>query len=207
MADQHAMNEAQPPPRRPAVRHPDGRWRCAWCGTDPLYVEYHDKEWGVPSRDDRHLFEMLCLEGAQAGLSWITILRKRENYRRAFDRFDARKMARYTPAKQQKLLADPGIVRNRLKVAGFVLNARAYLQTREEFGSFAKYLWQFAPQARGKRKRPKYLGDFPVATPESDALSKDLKRRGFKFVGTTICYAFMQAVGIVDDHQQRCWRA
>lgn len=199
------MNEAQPVPRRPVIRHADGRWRCAWCGTDPLYVEYHDKEWGVPSRDDQHLFEMLCLEGAQAGLSWITILRKRENYRRAFDHFDAQKMARYTPAKKQKLLADPGIVRNRLKVEGFVLNARAYLQTREEFGSFAKYLWQFAPQ--GKRKRPKYLGDFPVATPESDALSKDLKRRGFKFVGTTICYAFMQAVGIVDDHQQRCWRA
>jgi DNA-3-methyladenine glycosylase I len=207
MADRHAMNEAQPTLRRPVIRHADGRWRCAWCGTDPLYVEYHDKEWGVPSRDDQHLFEMLCLEGAQAGLSWITILRKRENYRRAFDRFDAQKMARYTPAKKQKLLADAGIVRNRLKVEGFVLNARAYLQTREEFGSFAQYLWQFAPHDRGKRKRPKYLGDFPVATPESDAMSKDLKRRGFKFVGTTICYAFMQAVGIVDDHQQRCWRA
>ena len=163
----------------------------------------------MPLRDDPHLFEMLCLEGAQAGLSWITILRKRENYRRAFDHFDARKMARYTPAKKQKLLADPGIVRNRLKVEGFVLNARAYLETRAEFGSFAKYLWQFAPAQAGKskRKRPKYLGDFQVATPESDAMSKDLKRRGFKFVGTTICYAFMQAVGIVDDHQQRCWRA
>jgi DNA-3-methyladenine glycosylase I len=187
------------------VRHADGRWRCAWCGTDPLYVKYHDEEWGVPSHEDQHLFEMLCLEGAQAGLSWSTILRKRESYRRAFDRFDAQKMARYTPARKKKLLADPGIVRNRLKVDAFILNARAYLETRAEFGSFDRYLWQFAPQ--GKRRRPQALGDIQVSTPESDAIAKDLKRRGFKFVGTTICYAFMQAVGIVDDHQQRCWKA
>jgi DNA-3-methyladenine glycosylase I len=187
------------------VRHEDGRWRCAWCGTDPLYVRYHDEEWGVPSHDDHHLFEMLCLEGAQAGLSWSTILRKRENYRRAFDRFDAQKMGRYTAAKKKKLVADAGIVRNRLKVDAFVLNARAYLETRKEFGSFDRYLWQFAP--KGKQRRPKALGDIRVSTPESDALSKDLKRRGFKFVGTTICYAFMQAVGLVDDHQQRCWKA
>jgi DNA-3-methyladenine glycosylase I len=159
----------------------------------------------VSSHDDAHLFEMLCLEGAQAGLSWITILRKRESYRRAFDGFDAKKMARYTPAKKQKLLADPGIVRNRLKVEGFTLNARAYLATRAEFGTFDKYIWQFAPT--GKRRRPRYMSDFAVSTAESDAMSKDLKKRGFKFVGTTICYAFMQAVGIVDDHQQRCWRA
>jgi len=191
--------------QRAVVRHEDGRLRCAWCGTDPLYVKYHDSEWGVSSHDDAHLFEMLCLEGAQAGLSWITILRKRDNYRRAFDQFDARKMVRYTPAKLQKLLADPGIVRNRQKVAGFVLNARAYLATREEFGSFDKYIWQFAPT--GKRRRPRYMSDFLVSTPESDAMSKDLKKRGFKFCGTTICCAFMQAVGIVDDHQQRCWRA
>jgi DNA-3-methyladenine glycosylase I len=168
-------------------------------------VKYHDEEWGVPSHDDQHLFEMLCLEGAQAGLSWITILRKRENYRKAFDRFDARKMARYTPARVAKLLTNAGIVRNRLKVEGFVLNARAYLETREALGSFDEYLWQFAPRAR--RRRWKHLGELPAATPESDAMSKDLKRRGFKFVGTTICYAFMQAVGIVDDHQQKCWRA
>jgi DNA-3-methyladenine glycosylase I len=200
------MGEAEQPKGRPAVRHEDGRWRCAWCGTDPFYVAYHDTEWGVPSHDDQHLFEMLCLEGAQAGLSWITILRKRENYRRAFDNFNAEKMARYTAAKVKRLLADPGIVRNRLKVQGFILNARAYLDTRAELGTFDRYLWQFAPQAK-RRRRWKLLTEFPVATPESDAMSKDLKRRGFKFVGTTICYAFMQAVGIVDDHQQRCFKA
>ncbi len=199
------MSEAEQPKARPVVRHADGRWRCAWCGTDPLYVAYHDKEWGVPSHHDDHLFEMLCLEGAQAGLSWITILRKRENYRRAFDNFDAEKMARYNAVKVERLLADPGIVRNRLKVEGFILNARVYLATRAELGSFDRYLWQFAPQAQ-RRRRWKFLGELPVATPESDAMSKDLKRRGFKFVGTTICYAFMQAVGIVDDHQQRCWK-
>lgn len=200
------MAKAEQPRPRPVLCHPDGRWRCAWCGTDPLYVSYHDEEWGVPSHDDGHLFEMLCLEGAQAGLSWSTILRKRDNYRRAFDKFDAQKMARYTAAKKKSLMADAGIVRNRLKVEAFVLNARAYLATREEFGSFDKYLWQFAPDP-AKRRRPKFLGDIPVSTPESDALSKDLKRRGFKFVGTTIVYAFMQAVGLVDDHQQRCWKA
>jgi DNA-3-methyladenine glycosylase I len=204
MADSGAMTEAKVL-QRAVVRHQDGRLRCAWCGTDPLYVEYHDTEWGVSSHDDAHLFEMLCLEGAQAGLSWITILRKRENYRRAFDGFDAKKMARYTPAKMQKLLGDPGIVRNRQKVEAFTLNARAYLAVREELGSFNEYIWQFAPH--GKRRRPRFMSDFAVSTAESDAMSKDLKKRGFKFVGTTICYAFMQAVGIVDDHQQRCWRA
>lgn len=187
------------------VRHADGRWRCKWCGTDPLYVEYHDKEWGVPSHDDHHLFEMLCLEGAQAGLSWITVLRKRENYRRAFDNFDAKKMTRYSPAKIERLLADPGIVRNRLKVEAFVLNAKAFLETQAKEGSFDRYLWQFAPTR--KRRRLKLLSEIAAFTPESDAMSKDLKRRGFKFVGTTICYAYMQAVGMVDDHFQRCWRA
>jgi DNA-3-methyladenine glycosylase I len=200
------MDKLEQPTLRPALRAADGRYRCAWAGTDPLYIAYHDNEWGVPSHDDAHLFEMLCLEGAQAGLSWITILRKRDNYRRAFDDFDAQKMARYTAAKMKALMADPGIVRNRLKVEGFVLNARAYLATREEFGSFDRYIWQFEPKKKSRRRR-RYLSDYPTFTADSDAMSKDLKRRGFKFVGTTICYAFMQAVGIVDDHQLRCWKA
>jgi DNA-3-methyladenine glycosylase I len=190
---------------RAVVRHPDGYRRCAWCGDDPLYVRYHDTEWGAPLRDDGRLFEMLCLEGAQAGLSWITVLRKRDNYRRAFEDFDAHKMARYTPRRIERLLADPGIVRNRLKVQAFVVNARAYLDLKERDGSFAEYLWRYAPAAR--RRRPRYLGDIPATTAESDAMSRDLGRRGFKFVGSTICYAFMQAVGIVDDHQQGCLRA
>jgi DNA-3-methyladenine glycosylase I len=187
------------------VRHADGRARCAWCGSDPLYVAYHDDEWGVPSRDERHLFETLCLEGAQAGLSWITILRKRESYRRAFDGFDPERIARYTPRKIERLLADPGIVRNRLKVEAFVQNARAYLDLREGGIDFAEQLWQFAP--RRARRRPRTLADILSSTPESDAMSADLKRRGFRFVGTTICYALMQAVGIVDDHVARCFRA
>ncbi|HXQ63490.1 MAG TPA: DNA-3-methyladenine glycosylase I [Steroidobacteraceae bacterium] len=199
------MEKAHAAVRRAVVRHADGQWRCAWCGDDPLYVQYHDTEWGVPRRDDAHLFEMLCLEGAQAGLSWITVLKKRANYRRAFDDFDARKMARYTPRRIERLLADPGIVRNRLKVQAFVLNARAYLDLLERDGSFAGYLWRYAPRAR--RHRPRYLSEIPAMTVESDAMSRDLKRRGFKFVGSTICYAFMQAVGIVDDHQQGCLRA
>ncbi len=184
------------------ARHADGRWRCAWCGLDPLYIRYHDTEWGVPSRDDDHLFEMLCLEGAQAGLSWITILRKRENYRRAFDNFDARAIARYTPARIERLLADPGIVRNRLKVQSVVLNARAFLEIASG-GGFSELVWHFAPS--GRRRRRRYLREIPASTPESAALSKELARRGFKFVGTTIVYSFMQAVGIVDDHLQRCW--
>ncbi|MGH8259536.1 MAG: DNA-3-methyladenine glycosylase I [Steroidobacteraceae bacterium] len=192
---------------RPAVlRHTDGRWRCAWCATDPLYVRYHDSEWGVPSRDDRHLFEMICLEGAQAGLSWLTILRKRESYRAAFDGFDAERMARYTPRRLERLLADPGIVRNRLKVQAFVSNARAWLEVQAD-GGFAELVWRFAPEASGTRRRPRSRGDVPVSTPQSDALSRELARRGFKFVGTTIVYAFMQAVGLVDDHQQKCWVA
>jgi DNA-3-methyladenine glycosylase I len=191
---------------RTVVRHADGRRRCAWCGTDPLYVHYHDTEWGVPVHDDRALFEMLLLEGAQAGLSWLTILRKRESYRRAFDGFDAARMARYRPARVAKLLADPGIVRNRLKVSAFIDNAKAYLEIQERDGGFDRFLWRFT-DGQTIRSRPKRLGDIPVSTPASDAMSKALKREGFRFTGTTICYAFMQAVGMVDDHQSGCWSA
>ena len=179
--------------------------RCPWAGTDPLYVRYHDEEWGVPVRDDRKLFEMLILEGAQAGLSWITILRKRSAYRRAFDRFDAEKIARYDARRIRTLLADPGIVRNRLKIEGTVRNARAFLAVRDEVGSFDTYLWQFVG-GRPRRNRPKTLTDVPATSPESDAMSRDLKTRGFTFVGSTICYAFMQATGMVDDHLIGCPR-
>ena len=169
-------------------------------------MAYHDTEWGVAVHDDRHLFEMLCLEGAQAGLSWLTILRKRRNYALAFDGFDAEKMARYGAAKRRQLLADPGIVRNRLKVEAFIANARSYLDVRAAMGSFDRYIWQFT-DGRTLRRRPLHLGGIPVSTAESDAMSKDLKQRGFRFVGSTICYAFMQAVGIVDEHQRYCWVA
>lgn len=180
--------------------------RCSWCGTDPLYVRYHDEEWGVPSHDDQHLFEMLLLEGAQAGLSWITILRKREAYRRAFDGFDAARVARFTPARLERLLADPGIVRNRLKIEGAVRNARAFLEVQREAGSFDRYIWQFV-DGRPKVNRPRRMADVPAKTPESDAMSRDLKKRGFTFVGSTICYAFMQATGMVDDHVRDCFKA
>jgi DNA-3-methyladenine glycosylase I len=186
--------------------HADGKRRCAWCGTDPLYVAYHDTEWGVPVREDERLFEMLCLEGAQAGLSWLTILRKRENYRRAFDHFDAAKMARYTAARRERLLLNPGIVRNRLKVDAFIANAAAYLDIRSEPGAFSQYLWQFTG-GRILRRRPRSSRDIRASSRQSDAMSRDLKRRGFRFVGTTICYAFMQAVGMVDEHQRGCWVA
>jgi DNA-3-methyladenine glycosylase I len=187
-------------------RHADGKLRCAWCPADPLYVAYHDTEWGVPLHGDRQLFEMLCLEGAQAGLSWITILRKRKTYAQAFDHFDAEKMVRYDAAKRRRLLQDPGIVRNRLKVDAFVSNAKAYLEIRESLGSFDEYLWQFTG-GRVLRRRPLYLGGIAQSTPQSDAMSMDLKRRGFRFVGSTICNAFMQAVGIVNEHQRNCWAA
>jgi DNA-3-methyladenine glycosylase I len=189
-----------------AQRHADGKLRCAWCPEDPLYVAYHDTEWGVPVRSDPHLFQMLCLEGAQAGLSWITVLRKRETYRAAFDDFDAELMALYNAAKRRRLLQDPGIIRNRLKVQAFILNARAYLEIRAARGSFSDYIWQFT-DGKVLRHRPLRLGDIAPSTPHSDAMSKDLKKKGFKFVGTTICYAFMQAVGIVDEHQRHCWVA
>jgi DNA-3-methyladenine glycosylase I len=187
-------------------RHADGKLRCAWCPSDPLYVAYHDDEWGVAVHDDRHLFEMLCLEGAQAGLSWSTILRKREAYRRAFDGFDPEKMARYGVPKRRALLKDAGIVRNRLKVGAFVSNAQAYLDLVAAGTSLDEYLWQFTG-GKVQKRRPLYLAQIRVSTPESDAMSKDLKRRGFRFVGSTICYAFMQAVGMVDEHQRNCWAA
>ena len=185
---------------RGVARLTDGRGVCPWCVADPIYVRYHDEEWGRPLHDDAQLFELLCLEGAQAGLSWLTVLRKRESYRRAFDHFDAAKIARYTARKKQQLLRDPGIVRNRLKVDAFIGNARAWLEIQAS-GSFAEFLWQFAPP---RRARPRKLGDIPVSTLQSDAMSRELKRRGFKFVGSTICYAFMQASGMVDDHLQGC---
>jgi DNA-3-methyladenine glycosylase I len=189
-----------------AQRHADGKLRCAWCPPDPLYLAYLDTEWGVPVHADGKLFEMLCLEGAQAGLSWLTILRKRETYRKAFDGFDAEKMVRYDAAKRKRLLQDPGIVRNRLKVDAFISNAKAYLEVRASRGSFDDYIWQFTG-GEVLRRRPLYLSDIAPSTPQSDAMSKDLKRRGFRFVGSTICYAFMQAVGIVDEHQRSCWAA
>ena len=183
----------------------DDRARCAWVGTDPLYRAYHDLEWGVPLHDDRRLFELLCLEGAQAGLSWITILRKRGNYRRAFDRFDPKKIAAYRAAKIRALLADPGIVRNRLKVEGVVRNARAYLVLRAELGSFDGFLWSFVGGEPRQNARQR-MNDVPPRTPESDALSRALRKRGFTFVGSTICYAFMQAAGLVNDHVVDCFR-
>lgn len=179
--------------------------RCAWAGSDPLYMQYHDEEWGVPAHDDRHLFEMLNLEGAQAGLSWITILRKRENYRAAFDQFDAQKIVRYDAGKIDELLQNAGIVRNRLKINAVVKNARAFLAVQEEFGSFDGYIWRFvngAPLVNHWRS----LAEIPAQTAEAQAMSKDLKRRGFTFVGPTICYAFMQACGMVNDHTVDCFR-
>jgi DNA-3-methyladenine glycosylase I len=180
--------------------------RCGWAGSDPLYVKYHDEEWGVPVHDDRRLFEMLILEGAQAGLSWITILRKRPAYRRAFDRFDPKKVARYDARRRRALMDDAGIVRNRLKIEAAVTNARAFLDVQREFGSFDAYIWRFVG-GRPIVNRPATLKEIPATTPESDAMSRDLKRRGFRFVGSTICYAFMQAVGMVDDHLVSCaWK-
>ena len=187
-----------------AQRHADGKLRCAWCTTDPLYVDYHDREWGVPLHDDRGLFEMLCLEGAQAGLSWLTILRKREAYRRAFDDFDATAMARYGTRAKSRLLKDAGIVRNRLKIEAFIANARAYLEIAARPGAFDAYIWKFT-DGRVLRHRPLHLSAIASTTSLSEAMSKDLKHRGFRFVGPTICYAFMQAVGIVDEHQRNCW--
>jgi len=178
--------------------------RCPWPKTD-LDIIYHDTEWGVPIHDDRQLFEFLILEGAQAGLSWSTILKKRENYRVAFDQFDAKKIAAYGAGDVQRLLSNPGIVRNKLKVRSTILNAKAFLSVREEFGSFDSYLWRFVGGTPIVRA-PKNFTNVPARTSESDALSKDLVRRGFKFVGTTICYAFMQAVGMANDHLVSCFR-
>jgi len=189
--------------RRPVVAGADGRKRCPWCGDDPQYVAYHDAEWGIPVHDDPVLFEFLLLEGAQAGLAWITVLRKRENYRRAFAEFDAQKVARFTNSRQQKLLRDPGIVRNRLKVAAAVSNARAFLKLQDEFGCFADYLWDWV-DGKPIRNRFRVLEEIPAQTELSDRISKDLKRRGFGFVGSTIIYAYLQAVGVVNDHLVGC---
>ncbi len=179
--------------------------RCAWPGDDPLYCAYHDEEWGVPLHDDRRLFEFLTLEGAQAGLSWITILRKRENYRAAFDGFDPARIARYDANKIESLLQDAGIVRNRLKVQSAVINARKFLDVQDQFGSFDSFIWQFTGGVPRQNKW-RSLAEIPASTPESDAMSKELKRRGFKFVGSTICYAHMQATGMVNDHTTNCFR-
>jgi len=181
------------------------RTRCWWCGDDELYQDYHDFEWGVPVHDERLLFEFLCLEGAQAGLSWITILRKRENYRRAFDNFDANKIVRYKDKKIAALLQDPGIVRNRLKVNGFVKNARALLELQEQGMTLDEYLWDFVDGEPLQTNR-KTIKQVPSNTAISDAMSKDLKKRSFTFVGSTICYAFMQAAGLVNDHTVDCFR-
>ncbi|HTT23021.1 MAG TPA: DNA-3-methyladenine glycosylase I [Candidatus Sulfotelmatobacter sp.] len=186
-------------PKKSAASEPI---RCGWAKGE-RYISYHDEEWGVPVHDDGTLFEFLILEGAQAGLSWSTILNKRENYRRVFDRFDPLRIEKYQPTKIQALLADPGIVRNKLKIAATVENAKAFLRVQAEFGSFDSYIWQFVG-GKPKINRWRSLRQVPARTPESDAMSKDLKRRGFKFVGSTICYAFMQAVGMVNDHLVDC---
>jgi DNA-3-methyladenine glycosylase I len=179
--------------------------RCEWAGADPLMVEYHDREWGTPVHDDRTLFEFLILEGAQAGLSWSTVLKKRERYRQVFDNFAAAKVAGYTEKKTAKLLTDPGIIRNRLKVASAVRNAKAFLTVQEELGSFDAFIWQFVGGVP-KVNRWRSLKQIPAQAAESDAMSRELKRRGFNFVGSTICYAFMQAVGMVNDHTVDCFR-
>ena len=184
-----------------ALRHEDGLYRCNWCGTDPLYVAYHDEEWGVPEYDSRALFEKLLLDGFQAGLSWITILRKRDNFRRAFDGFDAEKIARYTPAKCEALMQNSGIVRNRLKIEASISNAQAYLAIPD----FSTYLWNFV-DGRPLQNRIRSMSGIPAKTPLAEAISKDLQKRGFRFVGPTIVYAFMQACGLVNDHLVDCHR-
>ena len=180
--------------------------RCEWCGNDPLYVAYHDDEWGLPVHDERRLFEMLILEGAQAGLSWITILKKREHYRKAFHEFDCEKIAAYTSRDMKRLLGDPGIVRNRLKVQSAIDNARCALAIKDEFGSLDAFLWKYVDGVPLQNKW-KRMGDIPAQTTQSVAMSRDLKRRGFNFVGATICYSFMQAVGMVNDHTVECFRS
>jgi DNA-3-methyladenine glycosylase I len=179
--------------------------RCTWAGGDALYQHYHDTEWGVPLHDDQRLFEFLILEGAQAGLSWITILRKRDNYRTAFDDFDAARIAAYDANKIESLLQNAGIVRNRLKVRAAVNNAQRFLEVQDAFGNFDQFIWQFV-DGKTKQNRWRSMADIPSSTPESDAMSKELKRRGFKFVGSTICYAHMQATGMVNDHTTDCFR-
>jgi DNA-3-methyladenine glycosylase I len=179
--------------------------RCEWSTSDPLYIEYHDREWGVPLHDDRRLFEFLILEAAQAGLSWLLILKKRENYRKAFDGFDAKKIARYDRSKVEALMKDAGIVRNRLKIESAIANAQGFLAVQREFGSFGQFLWQFTG-GKPIRNQWKSIPEIPPKSAESDAMSKALKKRGFRFVGSTICYAFMQATGMVNDHVMTCFR-
>jgi DNA-3-methyladenine glycosylase I len=179
--------------------------RCAWVTSDPIYIDYHDHEWGVPLRDDQKLFELFILECMQAGLSWITILKKRENYRAAFDQFDAEKIARYTPKKIEALMQNSGIIRNALKINAIINNAKAYLKIKKEYSSFSDYLWQFV-QNQPQKNQAVSFHEIPTTTAASDAMSKDLKKRGFTFVGSTTCYAFMQAAGLVNDHSLDCFR-
>ncbi len=179
--------------------------RCEWSGNNLLYIAYHDEEWGVPAHDDRHLFEMLLLEGAQAGLSWLTILKKRENYRKAFHSFDPEKVAAYSERDVQRLLSDSGIVRNRLKIEAAIKNARGIRKIQEEYGTLAVFLWRYV-DGTPRQNNWKSMAELPTRTPQSDAMSKDLKRRGFNFVGPTICYSFMQAIGMVNDHVVDCFR-
>lgn len=178
--------------------------RCAWCGDDPLYIKYHDEEWGKEVTDDRILFEFLILESAQAGLSWITILRRREGYRKAFAGFDAEKVAAFTPVDEERLMADTGIIRNRLKINATIKNASLFLAIQKEYGSFYRYIRSFFPDGTPVVNRPEKLSDIPASSPVSDAISKDMRKRGFRFFGTTICYAFLQATGFIDDHITGC---
>ena len=180
--------------------------RCWWCGEDPLYCKYHDEEWGVPVHDDRKIFEMLILEGFQAGLSWITILRKRENFRKAFKQFDVRKVAQFRKADVARLMKDPGIIRNRLKIEGAITNARCFLKVQKQFGSFDRYIWRFTGNRTLRNPKGLTRKTMKGTSPESDALSKELKQRGFKFVGPTVCHAHMQATGMVDDHVEGCFK-
>lgn len=179
--------------------------RCSWCGNDPLYMEYHDQEWGSPVYDEQKLFEFLILETFQAGLSWITILRKRENFRRAFDNFDYKKISQYNEEKYDELLVDAGIIRNKLKIRSAISNAKAFIEVQKEFGSFSTYIWNFT-EGRPLKNKWDQLQQVPATTPLSDSISKDLKKRGFKFVGSTVVYAFMQATGMVNDHVTSCFR-
>ena len=182
----------------------DGKMRCSWCNVDKLYMDYHDYEWGVPNYEDQHLFEMLCLEGAQAGLSWHTVLKKRAHYRKVFDGFDPEKMARYDDQKRKELLSDPGSIRNKLKVNAFIVNAQIYLDMKESGTSFNEYIWSFTNH-QVIDNQLKSMEDYNATSPESDAMSKDLKKRGFKFIGSTICLAFMEACGMINDHFEDCW--
>ncbi|MBD3240045.1 MAG: DNA-3-methyladenine glycosylase I [Chitinivibrionales bacterium] len=198
-----------PSPREPASKGPHKALpRCEWAGDDPLYIAYHDDEWGEPLHDDRRLFELLILEGFQAGLSWITILRKRAAFRSAFHQFDWERIARYTDRDVERLLANKAIVRNRLKIAAAITNARRFIELRDQFGSFDSYIWQFTGhETLRPSTRVRTFKELPTHSAESDAMSRDLRSRGFSFVGTTICYAYMQAIGMVDDHLAGCWKA